>query len=88
MSADLEDEEVRALHEQLSLLCAGHKVRTTFAAVQDYFSGVITLAADNPDHADAVIDEIAKDLKATVRKNWDFYREHLRSHPPRPPGHA
>lgn len=79
------DDEVREkLSAALALLFAGNRTVDCWAAITDYFSAMIGFSSDSPEHAQKIVDDVAKDFKANIEKHWYFYRKQRSTYVPTP----
>jgi hypothetical protein len=65
----------RALYLQLQTLLAGHSTKDALQALCDSLSSVAGFAVDDLATAEQLIDELAPDIKKTIRENWDYLSE-------------
>lgn len=64
----------RNLYEDLQMQVAGHPVLDTVEALSDSLASSVAFAATSIENADQIIDNLARDMKKTVRDNWEYVR--------------
>jgi len=63
--------EREALNLDLQMLCGGHSVDVVLSALCDVIAGAIGFASKSPREAEALVDAISPDIKASIRTNWE-----------------
>jgi hypothetical protein len=69
-----DERAVDALYWDLQMMLAGHPIVVSVQAIADCHASTIGFAADDMDQAMTLVDLFAEDVKATIRKNWDYLR--------------
>lgn len=64
----------RELYKALQLHIAGHPTLDVIEALADYLAAEVACAATSAENADQILDNLARDMKKTVRVNWDYVR--------------
>lgn len=81
------ERESRELFQRLNLITAGERSEVAWRAAQDLFTAIISVTADTPEQAIERVDAACRDLRASVIKNWRWYREQINRSEPKQ-GHA
>lgn len=71
----LDDDKVQRIFERLNLVAAGEPMIEAAAAVQDLYCAVLCVMADDIDEAIALATAAHDDIRATIRKNFEHYRQ-------------